>query len=55
LSRDPVFGHVTYFSVHKTLNISRTVTDRNKIQNTRNRKLTIADQMHMLVLSQLVT
>jgi len=49
MSRDPVFGHVTYFTLQKTLNISRTVRVRDEISKTGNKKSMIAEQMHMFV------
>jgi hypothetical protein len=52
VSRDPFFGHVTFFTLHKTLNISRTVRDREKISKMGNRKSMVADQMHMFILPQ---
>ncbi len=52
MSRDPVFGHVTYFTLQKTLNISRTVRARDEISKTGNRKSMIAEQMHMFILPQ---
>jgi len=52
MSRDPVFGHVTYFTLQKTLNISRTVGDRDEISKTGNRKSMMAEQMHMFILPQ---
>lgn len=50
MSRDPVFGHVTYFTLQKTLNISRAVRDRNKISNMTIRKSGVINQMAISVL-----
>jgi len=44
MSRDPVFGHVTYF-------MSKTVRDRNKISNRTINKFGDADQMAISVLT----
>ena len=51
MSRGPVFDHVTYFTLQKTLNISRTVRAINKISNMTVRKSGVADQMAISVLT----